>query len=166
MGAGPVWRRTCDQPQRAADGVSSLLRMRIRQWTSLAAKRLVALESHPWWEAFCVSTPTFGDYDAFAAWSGTSRPWGPDGNWQVWLGHQVVGGLVEVIERRLRTPSGYREAAPAALGCVPWFTHEEIADRLARLSACCVVVDKGARVLPERLVTADNGFPNVLPGLR
>jgi hypothetical protein len=59
-----------------------------------------------------------------------------------------------------------RSTAPAALGCVPWFTHGQIADRLAQLDACCIVVDKGARVLPERLVSAGNTFPNVLPGLR
>jgi hypothetical protein len=113
------------------------------------------------------STPTFGDHDALSSGSGGSHPWGPDAKWRAWFGREVVGGIVEVLDQHVQTVADrYRSTAPAALGCVPWLTHADIADRLARLDACCIVVDKGARILPQRLVNAGNPFPNVLPGLR
>jgi hypothetical protein len=113
------------------------------------------------------STPTFDDYDALASWSGGSRPWGPDDKWRAWFGSEVVGGVVEVLDSHVQTVADrYHSTAPAALGCVPRFTHGDIADRLARLDACCIVVDEGARSLPQRLVNAGNPFPIVLPGVR
>jgi hypothetical protein len=85
----------------------------------------------------------------------------------VWFGGNVLNGLVEVIDAHVAAEAQRREPMPAALGCVPWLTHQGIAERLARLAACCVVVDKGRkRPPPPVLVAADNGVPNLLPGLR
>ena len=78
----------------------------------------------------------------------------------------MIDGLLAVIDEHVATVSKRREPMPAALGCVPWLTDNGIAERLARLEACCVVVDKGHQHLAAALGTASNGFPNVLPRLR
>lgn len=84
----------------------------------------------------------------------------------MWFGGQVVDGLAQVIDEHVATEAREREPMPAALGFVPWLTYAGIAERLARLPACCIVVDKGQQWLASALATAKNGFPPVLPGLR
>jgi hypothetical protein len=71
-----------------------------------------------------------------------------------------------IDEHVVATTTGRGEWGPAALGCVPWLTDPEIAGRLARLRACCIVVDKERTHLASVLADADNGFPNVLSSLR
>lgn len=94
-----------------------------------------------------------GDREAFRRWSGQPRAWGPEGSgWRAWFGGQVVDGLCEVLDQ-------HRGAA--AIGCVPWLTSGAVVDRLLKMSACCVVLDKDA-YLPKPLVTSSElGFPNV-----
>lgn len=107
-----------------------------------------------------------GDYEQFGKWSGQSRTWGPEGaGWRAWFGGKVVDGLCEILDRHLSAERLSREAQPVAIGCVPWLTSDEVMDKLLRLGACCIVLDKGAR-LPTRLVTHDRPFPSsVLPRL-
>jgi len=109
-----------------------------------------------------------GEYEPFRSWNGSPRAWGPDDQSRVWFGGEVVDGLVSIIDEHLaRDRPGRRfDTLPAAIGCVPWLTHRGVAERLAQLEACCIVVDKGHGRLAAPLAAADNGFPNVLPGLR
>jgi hypothetical protein len=120
-------------------------------------------------DAVRVTWSPLGSYEPFRSWNGRARSWGPDDRSRVWFGGDVVDGLVTVLDEHLqRRPPGRRfDTLPAAIGCVPWFTHRGVAERLAQLSSCCIVIDKGHRILPPSCLTAaDNGFPNVLPGLR
>ena len=108
-----------------------------------------------------------GDYEQFEQWSGQSLTWGPEGaGWRAWFGGKVVDGLCEILDRHLSAERPRRsEGQPVVIGCVPWLTSDEVIDRLLRLAACCIVLDKGAR-LPTRLVTHDRPFPSsVLPRL-
>ncbi len=99
-----------------------------------------------------------GDYEAFRAWSGKPRAWGPEGSgWRAWFGGKVVEGLCDVIDEHLALK---RRGAPAAIGCVPWLDSEAVADRLLSLAAFCVVVDKGTS-FPGRLLNREKGFPNI-----
>jgi len=110
-----------------------------------------------------------GEYREFRRWSGKPKHWGPPGSgWQAWFGGQVIDGLCDTLDRHLAGQLGQprRDATPAAIGCVPWLTSDSVIDRLLKLSACCIVIDKGRRVAPKRLVMHDRPFPNVLPGLR
>jgi hypothetical protein len=117
-------------------------------------------------DAVGVMWSPLGEYLPFGSWSGQPRPWGADGRSRVWFGGQVVDGLAQMIDEHVAAEAREREPMPAVLGCVPWLTHAGIAERLARLPACCVVVDKGQQRLASALATAGNGFPPVLPGLR
>jgi hypothetical protein len=99
-----------------------------------------------------------GDYEAFRAWSGKPRAWGPpDAGWRAWFAGRVVDGLCEVIDEHLATK---RRGVPAAIGCVPWLTSPAVARRLLGLGAFCVVVDKGTW-FPDRLRDPDKGLPNI-----
>jgi hypothetical protein len=102
--------------------------------------------------------------------------WGPEGaGWRAWFAGNVIDGLCEILDEHLAAerrgylfPHGIRAregGSPAAIGCVPWLTDDDVIDRLLQLSACCVVVDK-AGLLDARLVDHDRSFPNVLPGLQ
>lgn len=118
-----------------------------------------------------------GSYAMFRSWSGRPRVWGPAGaGWRAWFAGNVIDGLCEILDEHLAAERrGYLSPGavlphspgkPAAIGCVPWLTDDDVIDRLLQLSACCVVLDKGA-ALPDRLVNNDDlAFPNVLPGLR
>lgn len=78
-----------------------------------------------------------GDHEAFSAWSGKPRQWGPDGTWRAWFGGKVVDGLCELLDERLDLPQN-----TAVIGCVPWFRNDAVIERLLKMSACCIVVDK------------------------
>jgi hypothetical protein len=101
-----------------------------------------------------------GDHPALRSWSGRPRPWGAEGpGWRAWFGGKVINGLCEVLDAHLEE---HRHSTPAAIGCVPWFTSRAVEDRLLKMSACCVVIDKGAW-FPRRLAAAtEKGFPNTL----
>jgi hypothetical protein len=76
----------------------------------------------------------------------------------------VIDGLLAVIDEHVAAVS----KAPRPPCRLHWaayrgLTHNGIAERLARLDACCVVVDKGYQHLAATLGAASNGFPNVLP---
>jgi hypothetical protein len=106
-----------------------------------------------------------GDYETFRGWSGQPRSWGPeDARWRVWFGGNVVDGLCGVLDEHL---AAQRRGVPAAIGCVPWLTSAAVVDRLLNLTACCVVLNKGARFPPPpRLVNSANGLPNTaIPNL-
>lgn len=105
-----------------------------------------------------------GAYEVFAEWSGHPRYWGPDHRWRVWFAGGVIDGLLQVLDEHIASAQG-RSRFPALIGCSPWLTSEAVVDRLLQ-TACCVVMDKGAAVIPARLAQADCGFPNVLAGLR
>jgi hypothetical protein len=105
-----------------------------------------------------------GAYEAFAEWAGHPRSWGPDHRWQVWFAGGVIDGLLQVLDEHIACAQR-RSRCPAVIGCSPWLKGEAVVDRLLK-TACCVVIDKGAAVPPDRLARADCGFPNVLPGLR
>jgi hypothetical protein len=109
-----------------------------------------------------MTSGALGDYPDFARWSDGPRAWGPDGRWRLWFGGKVADAIVELLDDHIATIGRH---SAAAIGCVPWLTHPGIADRLAKLHACCIVVDKGARWVPDVLRTAENSFPNVLPGM-
>ena len=101
---------------------------------------------------------------------------GPAGaDWRAWFGGNVLSGLCDVLDEHLAaerrghlSPGAFlprSKGSPAAIGCVPWLTNDDVIDRLLQLSACCVVLDKGAG-LPARLVNHDRSMPNVLPRLQ
>jgi hypothetical protein len=99
-----------------------------------------------------------GDYEAFRAWSGKPRAWGPEGSrWRAWFGGKVIDGLCEVLDEHL---AAKRRGRPAAIGCVPWLDSQPVVDRLLGLTAFCVVVDKGTS-FPGRLLNREKGFPNI-----
>lgn len=105
-----------------------------------------------------------GDYEPFRRWSGHARAWGAEeARWRAWMGGGVIDGLCELLDDHLDHRRSSRNA-PAALGCVPWLTSRRVAERLERLTACCVVTNKGGT--REGLLDAANPFPNVLPSLR
>ena len=105
-----------------------------------------------------------GDYEPFRSWSGHPRSWGAkDSGWRAWFGGKVVDGLCEVLDEHLAAEC---DGFPAVIGCVPWLNKEAVVDRLLKMTACCVVLDKGACIIPERLVNSGVGFPNyALPQL-
>lgn len=56
---------------------------------------------------------------------------------------------------------------PAAIGCVPWMSHERVTAALATLDGCCIVITKGANDLRAAHALHANGhaLPTVyLPG--
>lgn len=58
------------------------------------------------------------------------------------MGSGVIQGLIDLLDQflELPTPIGSRwSPRPAAMGCVPWLTHEGIADRLIRMQSCVVI---------------------------
>src|SRR5688500_11713592 len=76
-----------------------------------------------------------GDYDAFKSWSMGPKQWGPQGEgWRLWFGSKVVDGLCEILDEHLAVPR--LVSHPAAIGCVPWFGSDAVADRLLQLSCC------------------------------
>jgi hypothetical protein len=98
-----------------------------------------------------------GDYSEFVLWSG--RPREGDG-WRVWFGGQVIDGLCGVLDEHLAARRPDRSGAqPAAIGCVPWLTSDDIARRLVRFGSCCIAVDKGAKV-NKHLLDHGRPFPN------
>ena len=78
----------------------------------------------------------------------------------------MVDGLCDILDAHLAAPrhrtdqhDDYR--SPAVIGCVPWLNSGAVVDRLLNMSACCVVLDKGARAFPNALVSSPElGFPN------
>jgi hypothetical protein len=71
----------------------------------------------------------------------------------------VVAGLVELLDRHLRRPRGRFQ--PAAIGCVPWFNHPDVAARLAAM-ASCIVINKPrprAQISPAARGLHQNGYP-------
>lgn len=114
-----------------------------------------------------VTWSPLGGYGAVAGWTAHPRSWGQDGRSRVWFAGDVLDGLTQVIDEHVAAVQLERRWwSPAALGCVPWLIHRGIAERLARLHACCIVVDKGRGYVPPVLAEATNGFPNVLTGMR
>jgi hypothetical protein len=92
--------------------------------------------------------------------SGRPRPWGvEDSGWQAWFGGRVVDGLCEVLDEYLEE---HKHGEPAVPGCIRWFDSRAVEDRLLKMRACCVVIDKGSW-LPGRLVKADFGVSEHLP---
>jgi hypothetical protein len=88
---------------------------------------------------------------------------GQDSGWRAWFGGRVIDGLCEALDEHLEE---HKHSEPAVIGCVPWFDSRAVEDRLLKMRACCVVIDKGSW-LPGRLVKADLGFPNIyLSGLQ
>jgi hypothetical protein len=88
----------------------------------------------------------------------------------VWVGEAVVDGLVEFLDQFLAIPPMIKQPPPenakvitsgdlvhqparAALGMVPYFTHQGVADRLKRMHTC-VVIDKppSNRTTPSKAV--------------
>jgi hypothetical protein len=83
-----------------------------------------------------------GDYEQLLA--SASRPWGAG---TIVHGSGVLDDLVAGIERHRDTDwtSEYWQRLiprPVAVGCVPWLTDRPVAEALASLDQCCVVVDK------------------------
>jgi hypothetical protein len=57
-----------------------------------------------------------------------------------WFGNGpngVIAGLCELLDRHRARGRG--RLWPAAIGCVPWFNHEGIAERLASMPTCIVI---------------------------
>ena len=85
-------------------------------------------------------------------------------------GEQVIDGLCSVLDEHL---AAYRSSpvpslalatgrgVPAAIGAVPWLTSVAVVDRLLKLEACCIVIDRGTLLPPAiRLLGSNLGFPN------
>lgn len=106
-----------------------------------------------------VTWSPLGEYPPFSTGSRKPRTWGAEDRSRVWFGGQVVDGLAQVIDEHVAAEAREREPMPAALGCVPWLTHAGIAERLARLPACCILVDKGQQWLATALATAKKWVP-------
>jgi hypothetical protein len=100
-----------------------------------------------------------GDYKDVRWWSGKPRSWAPDSKWRAWFGGKVIDGLCEVFDEHLAARPG-REMRPAAIGCVPWLTSDAVIDRLLKLDACCIVIDKGTSACVARLMDSRLGFQN------
>ena len=110
-----------------------------------------------------------GDYELFKKWSGHPLSWGAGGEGQVWFGGKVLDGLCTVLDEHLAATGG----RSAAIGCVPWLTHDAVTDRLEKLNSLCVVVDKALksqRAIARLMAEVDdegvsmNGFPNAAIG--
>jgi hypothetical protein len=83
-----------------------------------------------------------GDYDQLLR--TTPRPWASG---TVVHGSKVLDDLAAGIKRHCDTDWAseyWRRLDPssAAIGCVPWLTDHTVADALASLRQCCIVVDK------------------------
>lgn len=50
----------------------------------------------------------------------------------------MIDGLCEVLDEHLEN-----HRWPAVIGCVPWLDSAAVVDRLLKMDACCVVVNKG-----------------------
>lgn len=80
-----------------------------------------------------------------------------------WFGpgdHGVVAGLCELLDRHLARGSLRR--LPAAIGCVPWFNHTGIANRLALMPTCIVINKPRTAAAPavRRLHEQGQPFPS------
>src|SRR6266511_407703 len=110
-----------------------------------------------------------GDYQQFGAWSGLPRDWGPDGRWKAGFAGNVLEGLVTIMDEHVEAVGKggqHGRPQPAMIGCVPWLSSGPVLDRLEKLPACCIVINKGAAAsAAHRLAAANNGLPNVLPDL-
>src|SRR6266508_3759637 len=100
--------------------------------------------------------------ERFARWA-MSRSW-PGGS--VSFG-SVVDDLIDGVvafAARPRESTHRRWSMPAAIGCVPWMSHERLT---ATLGGCCIVITKGANDLRAARALHANGqaLPTVyLPG--
>jgi hypothetical protein len=100
------------------------------------------------------------------------RVWGPEGTWRATFGSAVVADLARGLRDhpaavRARFP-GKAMAQSLVLGCVPWFTSEEVADALLGTGGqFCVVVDKSAFWHPQQLdrLSREGFGVGELPGL-
>ncbi|MFC9694333.1 hypothetical protein ACFTSF_37665 [Kribbella sp. NPDC056951] len=72
--------------------------------------------------------------------------WGTSAGNTVAHGVHVVDDLISGIDNHRETATGRYwsrvSPRPAAIGCVPWLTHNGVSQALARLGSCCIVVDK------------------------
>lgn len=103
--------------------------------------------------------------ERFARWA-SARSW-PGGS--VSFG-SVVDDLVDGVVAFASQPhetSHRRWSMPAAIGCVPWMSHERMTAALAKLGGCCIVITKGANNLraAQALHTRGRALPTAyLPG--
>jgi phosphatidylserine/phosphatidylglycerophosphate/cardiolipin synthase-like enzyme len=77
-----------------------------------------------------------------------------------WFGngeHGVIAGLCDLLDRHLRRPRGRFE--PAAIGCVPWFNHDGIAQRLAEMPSCIVIDKPKGKISPAAMKLHQRGQP-------
>jgi len=121
------------------------------------------------WDDGGMQRMPLGEYELFKKWSGRPLTWGADAEGRVWFGGKVLDGLCTVLDEHLASTGG----RSAAIGCVPWLTHQAVIDRLEKLNSLCVVVDKAlrSRKAIDRLMTdVDDegeflrGFPNAAIG--
>jgi hypothetical protein len=82
----------------------------------------------------------------------------------------VVDDLIDGVAAHASRPhetSPRRWSMPAAIGCVPWMSHERMTAALARLGGCCIVLTKSANDLraAQALHTTGRALPTAyLPG--
>src|SRR5260221_3254498 len=84
---------------------------------------------------------------------------------KAWFERHVLDGLVGVLDMHIETGTGRK--LPAAIGCVPWLTMSEIADRLAPIQ-CCIVANKPSRAADPprmRFGLSGRGYGFQTPGL-
>ena len=94
-----------------------------------------------------------GSAEAFREWTTKPRPWGEGAS--VAFGGGVINHLIAGLD-----------GADAAIGCVPWFTSNAVAERFEPMKTC-IIVDKraltgGDRRVIDRLLAKDweeSGFP-------
>lgn len=67
----------------------------------------------------------------------------------------VIAGLCELLDRHLARPRGRFQ--PAALGCVPWFNHIGVAQRLAAMPSCVVINKPKGRISAAALAFHNRG---------
>jgi len=82
----------------------------------------------------------------------------------------VVDDLIDGVVAFASQPhesSHRRWSMPAAIGCVPWMSHERMTAALATLGGCCIVITKGANDLraAQALYVNGHALPTLyLPG--
>lgn len=104
-----------------------------------------------------------GQHPIFQSWAGRSDPWGPDNQWSVSFGGNVLDVVTSGLDNYLALPWSLRHSS-AVLGCVPWLTDGEVVDRLLRFGSSCIVINKPGQISADleqvrRLHDEGPGFP-------
>ena len=88
-------------------------------------------------------TDSLGDHPIFKDWSGATRSWGPEGQFSITLGGDVLSSATDEMERFLASDHWRSERrTPTVIGCSPWLTDSTLTDVLLKFWQSCIVMNK------------------------